>query len=483
MTAPPGPPSPPGRPQNLQAVWGSGPNDIFTVGANGTILHSTGSITVTTTFTFSRPGAGQHADRRRRRSGRRFRPRRRLQQDRRRQRRRRGAALGGGVWIQADIASVNTSTVASSTLNGNTVTGGNGGAGGQGGAGTDTPPGTIGVGSAGGAGGLGAGGGLYNSSLNTATSSTLLVSGDALASNEASGGTGGAAGTGNTGDGGDGGNGGNGGNGEGGGLFNGDNTVLTVINSTFGGTTLATASNPLEFSNTLDAGNGGPGGNGGTAGGTLKFSSGGNGGAGGSTLGGAVYIHSGTANFINDTILNNVAELILTGLTGGAGGTPGDAAGNGGGAAGTAGAAGVAAGGGYYANAGTNNLGNTIIDLNTAGSNLSGTFVSTSPDLAGMFVSKGHNIIGSTTGSSGLVASDQTGVTAAQLNLGPLQNTNGGPTATEGLLAGSVAIGAGNPALVTSPPFSSPATDQRGSGFPRSSTAWWTSAPSSFSRR
>jgi hypothetical protein len=45
--------------------------------------------------------------------------------------------------------------------------------------------------------------------------------------------------------------------------------------------------------------------------------------------------------------------------------------------------------------------------------------------------------------------------------LGPLQN-NGGPTATHALLPGSPAIDAGDPAIVSPPPF-----DQRGPGFPR----------------
>ncbi len=49
--------------------------------------------------------------------------------------------------------------------------------------------------------------------------------------------------------------------------------------------------------------------------------------------------------------------------------------------------------------------------------------------------------------------SDQIGVTAAQLNLGPLQD-NGGPTQTRALLPGSVAIDKGN--------SSGYATDQRG---------------------
>ena len=85
--------------------------------------------------------------------------------------------------------------------------------------------------------------------------------------------------------------------------------------------------------------------------------------------------------------------------------------------------------------------------------------------------------------SPAMANNDTVGVSASQLDLGPLQN-NGGPTPTDGLIAGSVAVGAGNTALVTNPPFTTPATDQRGTGrrCARSITMW-TSAPSSCKRR
>ena len=195
-----------------------------------------------------------------------------------------------------------------------------------------------------------------------------------MSANTLAAGAGGIAGTGNTGNGGDGGNGGNGGNAEGGGLYEGDNTTLALSDSTFGGVTLSTDSNPFRFSNILTAGNGGAGGNGGTAGKTLNHSNGGDGGAGGNVEGGGVYVDGGTATLTNDTILNNVANLVLTSFTGGAGGSPGDAAGSGLGVSGKAGANGSAAGGGLFSQAtAVTDVGNTIIDLNTAGTNLNNT--------------------------------------------------------------------------------------------------------------
>ncbi len=54
------------------------------------------------------------------------------------------------------------------------------------------------------------------------------------------------------------------------------------------------------------------------------------------------------------------------------------------------------------------------------------------------------------------------------MNIGPLA-ANGGIAQTHALLAGSVAIEAGNNAYVVAPPFlnTSPITDERGTGFPR----------------
>ena len=78
-------------------------------------------------------------------------------------------------------------------------------------------------------------------------------------------------------------------------------------------------------------------------------------------------------------------------------------------------------------------------------------------DVAGTFVSEGHNLIGEVEGSVGFgVAGDLVGTVANPLDplLSPLQK-NGGPTATHALLAGSPAVDHGDNA-------GAPATDQRG---------------------
>ena len=87
-------------------------------------------------------------------------------------------------------------------------------------------------------------------------------------------------------------------------------------------------------------------------------------------------------------------------------------------------------------NGGTVNSFNTIIALNTSPSG---------PDVNGPLTSQGFNLIGNSSGGtiSPVQPADQIGVSAAQLNLGPLQD-NGGPTFTHALLAGSFAIDKGS---------------------------------------
>jgi hypothetical protein len=366
-----------------------------------------------------------------------------------------GDALGGGVYIRTNnsTSSETASSVTNVILDGNILTAGYGGNGGAGSSNTnDTVPGPF---AAGGNGGDAEGGGLYNNSLNTAaTTNTLSITQSTLAANTVNGAAGGIGGSGTTANGGPGGNGGNGGNALGGGLYNGDNTPLTVINVTIGGP----SANPLlpnANANVLTAGIGGVGGNGGTNS-IATSTNGGNGGNGGNAEGGGVFVDSNLATFISDTIASNLAVVF------GTGGRPGT--GGGGGAAGNFGANGNGLAGGYYsanavANNAINTVGNTIIDLNNAASDADvfGTFVSAS--------GAGHNIIGSAAGSTGFgpTFGDQIGVTAAQLNLGPLQN-NGGVTLTDALQSGSVAIDAGNNSLDT---FRNITTDQRGPGFAR----------------
>jgi len=116
----------------------------------------------------------------------------------------------------------------------------------------------------------------------------------------------------------------------------------------------------------------------------------------------------------------------------------------------------AAAGGGIYDDGNDEGeLKNTIVAGNAAPS---------VPDVEGMLVSLGHNLIGNGTGSSGFAngaMGDQVGTSGSPIDplLGPLQN-NGGPTFTHALLPGSPAVDTGTNALA-------PATDQRGPGFPR----------------
>ncbi len=407
-----------------------------------------------------------------------------------------GQALGGGMFIGTDASAITQAFIDDATLDDNAITGGNGGAGGQGGTG-----GTVGP-SGGNAGTLdpatgefisAAGGGLFSTSANatSATLSQLTLSGDTMAGNRVNGGAGGQGGTGTTSNGGDGGDGGTGGTVQGGGFFDGDFTTVTVVNSTFGGLDI----NPLTPSlnrNVLTAGNGGNGGNAGTADGNLDstFLNGGNGGNAGETEGGGVYVHNvktgaivGSATFINDTIVANFANLVLAATTGGAGGSPGAVDGPMG-ASGSIGVDGIPLGGGFYTlngapdllaghTTGTTTVGNTIIDLDSATSNLSSNNNPSLPatpdnDVTGTFNDAGNNILGTAAGvgssSFSTGNSDQLSISQSALNIGPLLN-NGGPTPTDGLLkfgTPSVAIDAGNNALITNALFGATPTDQRG---------------------
>lgn len=188
---------------------------------------------------------------------------------------------------------------------------------------------------------------------------------------------------------------------------------------------------PLALTNCTVAGN--AAGQGGQGGGAELFEIPGNGGPGGD--GGGIYAQ-GTLNLLNCTITANAAG------SGGAGGIGNPNAG-------TAGS--VGCGGGVAAESGTGGVVNTIITLNTGAA----------PDVWGVFLSLGHNLIGATNGSSGFPAlGDLIGSTASPLNPGlGLLADNGGPTLTVALLPGSPAIDAGDTAAA-------PAMDQRGAARP-----------------
>ena len=105
-------------------------------------------------------------------------------------------------------------------------------------------------------------------------------------------------------------------------------------------------------------------------------------------------------------------------------------------------------GGGIFQSAGTIEMQNTIVARNVGGQ---------SPDCKGTVVSLGYNLLGNNTGciftptSGDIVGTSGTPVDPL---LGPLGNY-GGPNLTVGLIPGSLAIDAGNPATCLS-------TDQRG---------------------
>ncbi len=106
--------------------------------------------------------------------------------------------------------------------------------------------------------------------------------------------------------------------------------------------------------------------------------------------------------------------------------------------------------GGVYSFSGTLKVRNSIIASNNAAIN---------PDIKGLFVSLGNNLIGNSTGGTGFIDAengDQVGTAATSINplLGVLKD-NGGQTDTRALLPGSPAINAGNNEGAA-------ATDQRG---------------------
>ena len=129
--------------------------------------------------------------------------------------------------------------------------------------------------------------------------------------------------------------------------------------------------------------------------------------------------------------------------------------------------------GGGINNAGTVNIRSNIIALNTVSASLNSNAPGGSgPNMFGPINSQGHNVIGD---SAGFIMTPNTGdqlnVTAAQLNLGALDNY-GGPTQTHALLIPSVAIDAGDDCVAAAAHCGDPnlpqlLTDQRGTLFPR----------------
>lgn len=141
-------------------------------------------------------------------------------------------------------------------------------------------------------------------------------------------------------------------------------------------------------------------------------------------FGGGISVQVGTLNLNNVTITNNAADSDVDGT--------GD-------------------GGGLFNDSGIVKLGNTIIAGNFSGN--------VYPDCMGTMISRGYNLIGNAAGCNfGIDPTTKTGVNPSW---GSLQN-NGGSTLTHALLAGSLAIDAGNPATPGIGENACEATDQRG---------------------
>jgi hypothetical protein len=266
---------------------------------------------------------------------------------------------------------------------------------------------------AGTAAGSAGGGAIYNQG-------TLALQASTVMSNSATGGSGGSGGNGcgggspisyvTT----DGGAGAAGGSGIGGAIFNGGSANL------------------LNCTIAFNSGPGGAGGAGG-AGGPSNQSIGGNGANGGNGGNGCGGIYGGTLNLINCTVAFNSGKL------------------------GPRGIGGVAGHGGFRdGQPGTNGSDGLVFGaLGTDGSTLVNTLLATNTPVnaSGAINDLGHNL--SSDGSGAFSAPGS--LTNADPKLGPLAS-NGGPTLTMALVAGSLAIDAGDTSAA-------PPTDQR--GFPR----------------
>ncbi|WP_373529497.1 DUF4347 domain-containing protein [Nostoc sp.] len=157
--------------------------------------------------------------------------------------------------------------------------------------------------------------------------------------------------------------------------------------------------------------------------------------------GGGIF-NSGTLTLSNDTITNNTSSGFF--------GIPNNV-------------------GVFNESDGTVIVGNTIIAGNLINNFYSdGLPDDLNPDVSGNFTDAGNNLIGDRTGSTGFTTSTLVGTSANPIDpkLSALQN-NGGSTFTHALLGDSLAINAGNNALLPA----GITTDQRGAGFNRISKA------------
>ncbi len=267
--------------------------------------------------------------------------------------------------------------------------------------------------------------------------------------------------------------------GDGGGIFNKGtltvtNCILSSNTATAGGGGIYNSGGMVTVTNSTFSGNSAPdGGNGGginnDTNGTINLI---NSTLSGNTAGygGGIYINSGTVTVTNSTLSGNSA--VLFSASGGYGG--GIENGNGTLTLTNSTLTGNSASsydGGGIETFGTSNLTNTIVAGNTAARN--------GPDINGAVMTTDHNLIGSTSGSTGITNGMHGDIVDPTPRLDTLKD-NGGTTPlpdgshvkTFALLSGSPAIGAGDSSVcnsTTTPPGAAVSgKDQR--GFPRPTT-------------
>ena len=119
--------------------------------------------------------------------------------------------------------------------------------------------------------------------------------------------------------------------------------------------------------------------------------------------------------------------------------------------------------GGIYIPNSTDPPSTTIQNTIVAGNTISGVGMDCYGTIPRVLTSLGYNLLGINSCKLVLKTGDQAGVTGSPIDpkLGPLKN-NGGKTFTHALLKGSLAIGAGNPAVLGSGATACLTTDQRG---------------------
>ncbi len=302
-----------------------------------------------------------------------------------------GSGLGGGILNNGRLTLINCS------ITGNSAIGGNAGM-------NQDPFGNWG--------GFGVGGGICNGGSFFSSNATLLMFDCTVANNSAIAGLASDAGFG----------GGNGGQGQGGGIFGDSAARMTLINCTV----------------TANSATGGPG-----AGSALSS------GTGGDSLGGGI-LSFGSLTCEYTTIASNVASAGQGGSNSASfGGTGGNARGGG------------VASGGFFQDIAIFRA--SIIAANNVHAGAPGTGsqpgdpgVEEGPDISGDVSSQGHNLVGRSDGSIGFTSADLIGGTTNATKLDPLLaplDSNGGPTETLSLQAGSPAIDAGD--------FTAPVRDQR----------------------